>query len=626
MDDISSGTAFLAMSPLDRFVPARNVIQQQAYRLVSGLTLAKSEEHIAVLLPLPLGLVSLKPLLLAAIMWRKLPLALFGALSSAECYNTVKLEGYGSFSGTQVNETFTGHALPHAVDAWLGMDYATQPVGDRRFTQSVPPSPFNGTKAATSFGKICIQEAQSGQTLDLQNEACLNFNVYRTPGVPLEQKLPVLVWIHGGAMYSGSYLSFDAASFAASSPEPIVVVNFHYRVNSLGSLPSRLTDEEGLTNLGIKDQRLFLEFVQEHIHAFGGDPDAVTLGGRSAGGHSVGIHYFHNYGIDEGKKPLFARAILQSGSVTARAFPSSDYPPYQIQFQEYMDALGCRLNATNSEALQCLRAADVDHVRNVTTAIFRKTELDFTWAFQPVQGGELLEKPGSVSGVEGTFHHVPIISSSLTNEARSWAIGAFETDQEVVDYIHNFAPALNETDFDLFEKLYPDPTQFPDSPYTNSRNSSQFSRFYAAMSDYAYICPGQETSYRVSSAGLPVWKMRFNTNNSYPVWQGIPHAADTKYTWNEPTTQYPLISKIYHGYLASFVLSGDPNTHRYPGSPEWVAYEPEGYGLDSEPAKQLVVQPGPGGNSSATCIEQDDIRREQCLFWRDPERAPRLNK
>ena len=559
-------------------------------------------------------------------MWRQLPLALFATLSSAEGYNTVNLEGYGSFSGTQVNETYSGHALPHAVDAWLGMDYATQPVGDRRFTQSIRPAPFNGTKAATSFGKVCIQEVTSGHTLELQDEACLNFNVYRTSGVPLDKKLPVLVWIHGGSMYAGSYQSFDAAAFAASSPEPIVVVNFHYRVNSLGSLPSQLTDEEGLSNLGIKDQRLFLEFVQEHIHAFGGDADAVTVGGRSAGAHSVGIHYFHNYGIDEGKKPLFARAIHQSGSVTARAFAPSSYGPYQIQFKEYMDALGCKSNATNSEALDCLRTADIDQIRNTTSTIFRKTELDWTWAFQPVQGGELFEKPGSVSGIEGTFFHVPTISSSVTDEAKLWETGVFDTNEEVVDYIRNFAPALNEADLELFEKLYPDPNEYPDSPYTNSPNSTQFNRFQTAMSDYAYICPSQETSYRASSAGVPVWKVRFNTNNSFPAWQGIPHTSDTKYTWDEPTTQYPLISHIYHAYLASFVLSGDPNTHRYPGSPEWVAYDPAGYGLDSKPAKQLVVQPGLDGNSSATCIENDDIRREQCLFWRDPERAPRLNK
>lgn len=259
-------------------------------------------------------------------MWKPIQLALLATLSHADSRNTVKLDGYGSFSGTSINETYSGYALPHAVDAWLGMDYAAQPVGNRRFTQSTGPSPFNGTKAATSYGKACIQELTSALPLELQDEACLNFNVYRTPGVSLDEKLPVLVWIHGGSFYAGSYKSFDGAAFAASSPEPIVVVTFHYRVNSLGSLPSQLLNEEGLSNINIRDQRLFLEFVQEHIHAFGGDPDTVTIGGRSAGGHSVGIHYFHNYGIDEGAKPLFARAIHQSGSVTSRAFPPSDFP------------------------------------------------------------------------------------------------------------------------------------------------------------------------------------------------------------------------------------------------------------------------------------------------------------
>jgi hypothetical protein len=166
--------------------------------------------------------------------WQTPFVASLAATSSAEKGCTVHLQDYGSFSGTTINETYSGHALPQAVDAWLGMDYASQPVGHRRFTPSSWPSPFNGTKYATSYGKACIQELSSSLPLELQDEACLNFNVYRTPGVPLEQKLPVLVWIHGGSFYAGSYKSFDGASFAASSPAPIVVVNFHYRVNSFG--------------------------------------------------------------------------------------------------------------------------------------------------------------------------------------------------------------------------------------------------------------------------------------------------------------------------------------------------------------------------------------------------------
>lgn len=558
--------------------------------------------------------------------WHTLSAASLAAFSAAENCNTVHLKDYGSFSGTSINETYSGYALPQTVDGWLGMDYAAQPVGDKRFTPSTWPSPFDGVKAATSYGKACIQEITSSLPIELQDEACLNFNVYRTPGVPLDEKLPVLVWIHGGSFYAGSYKSFDGASFAASSPAPIVVVTFHYRVNSFGSLPSKALLEEGLSNINIRDQRFFLEFVQKHIESFGGDADNVTIGGRSAGGHSVGIHYFHNYGKDEGSKPLFARAIHQSGSVTARAFPPSDSALYETQYQEFMISLGCQSNDTNAAVLSCLRSADVDEIRNTTTAIFKKYELDWTWAFQPVQGGELFEKSGSRSGVDGTFFHVPTISSTVTNEARYWKTGAFETNQEVLNFLQNVSPALNRTDLKLIENLYPDPALDADSPYADSTNSTQYARFQAAMSDYAYICPGQETAYRVSSAGVPTWKLRFNTNNTFPPWQGIPHTADTAFTWNDPATQYPSISKIYHNYLASFVLTGNPNTYRLPESPEWVPYEPVGYGVDTDPGKQLVVQPGPDGDSSGTRLECDNLRREQCLFWRDPARAPKLNK
>lgn len=200
--------------------------------------------------------------------------------------------------------------------------------------------------------------------------------------------------------------------------------------------------------------------------------------------------------------------------------------------------------------------------------------------------------------------------------------GNFETNDEVLGYMHNGSPALNDTDMELLESLYPDPAtdSNPNNPFANSQNGTQYNRVSAAWSDYGYACPSQETSYRTSTAGVPTWKLRFNTNNRYLAWQGIPHASDTRYTCNDPAAQYPEISPIYHGYLSSFVTTGDPNTNRHPGSPEWWRYEPEGYGHDKKPGRQLVVQPGD------TKMEDDDIRRAACLYWRDPERAPRLRK
>ncbi|KAH6951395.1 Alpha/Beta hydrolase protein [Fusarium avenaceum] len=530
--------------------------------------------------------------------------------ASGAYYNPVKLEGYGSFSGTTINSTFTKQDLPAPVDAWLGIDFATQPG---RFYAAESPEKFKGVKRADAYGKTCIQEVTAKTPIASQSEDCLNFNVFRTKGVPLSKKLPVLVWIHGGAFYAGSWASFDGAAFAASSKVPIVVVNFHYRVNSLGFLPSQLIQDEGLSNLGIRDQRFFLEFVQKHIGAFGGDKDAVTIGGRSAGGHSVGIHYFHNYGKD--KKPLFARAIHQSGSVTSRAFPNVTYPLYKRQYDEYITYLGCDKEKSDKATLKCLREADINSVRNISTKLYHDYDPQLTWPFQPVHGGPLFEKPGSQSGYDGTFFHVPTITSNVNDEAKYYTPGDLETNEEFLDYLHNISPAMNKKDLKELSALYPDPAKYKDSPFVNSPNSTQYNRLSAAWSDYAYICPGQETAYRASIAGVPTWKVRFNTNNSFPAWQGIPHTADTGFTWDEPTTQYPEISHIYHGYLASFVTSGDPNTHRYPGSPKWPKYN----GKEKKPL-QIVVQP------KDTKVEKDVIRKEACLWWRDPEKAPRLNK
>jgi acetylcholinesterase len=531
---------------------------------------------------------------------------------------TVSLAGYGKFSGTVVNETYSGYALPAPVDAWLGMEYSTQPVGENRFRAVDWPDAFDGVKAATTYSKVCSQLTESA-AIDTQDEACLTFNVYRTQGVPLDQKLPVLVWIHGGAFVVGSYSSFDGAAFAASSKVPIVVVSFHYRLNSLGFLPSPLFEEEGLLNLGLRDHHLFLQFVQKHIASFGGDPTKVTIGGRSAGGHSVGIHYFHNYADDAGK-PLFAQAIHQSGSVTARTFPNASYALYQKQFSEFMAYLGCDTNASSTDQMACLRSADINDIQNISSALYYEYYPTVTWPFQPTQGGPLFEKFGSQSGLDGTFFHVPMISSTVTDEGKLYLPGDLETNEEFLEYLQTGSPGLNSTDLELLSSLYLDPATDPSSPFVNSPNSTQYNRLAAAWSDYGYICPGQETSYRTSTAGVPTWKLRFNTPNFTPAWKGIPHTSDTKYTWNEPSTQYPEVSHIYHAYLSSFVTTGDPNAYRYEGSPEWPNYEPSGYGLDSEPAVQVAVHP------NGTVVEKDNIRRAGCLFWRDPERAPRLNK
>jgi acetylcholinesterase len=153
-------------------------------------------------------------------------LAILATTGSA---STVTLPGYGSFTGTTVSQYLTERPLPASVDAWLGIDYASQPVGELRFAPVGPPAPFSGTRNATQYGYSCIQDAS--MVPYPQDEACLSLNVFRPQNVSSTAKLPVFIWIHGGGFVSGSARSFDGPAFVANSKEPLIVVNLNYRVS-----------------------------------------------------------------------------------------------------------------------------------------------------------------------------------------------------------------------------------------------------------------------------------------------------------------------------------------------------------------------------------------------------------
>jgi acetylcholinesterase len=121
--------------------------------------------------------------------------AVLPSIITAKGTDEVSLQGYGSFVGTTINQTLTKRALPVPVDAWLGIDYASQPVGNGRFAPAGPPTAFSGTKNATQYGFSCVQDPA-----DIpyeQNEACLSMNVFRPQNSSSSDKLPILIWIHG---------------------------------------------------------------------------------------------------------------------------------------------------------------------------------------------------------------------------------------------------------------------------------------------------------------------------------------------------------------------------------------------------------------------------------------------
>jgi len=176
------------------------------------------------------------------------------------------------------------------VEAFLGIPYALPPVGELRFRAPLRVETSSNIVDASNYGPAAPGKPLliAGPKLEY-NEDCLTANVFRQvqegPDGPL---LPVAIYVHGGAFNRGSASMHNTSSMVAWSEQPFIAVSFNYRIGSLGFLPSRLSAKEGALNLGLKDQILLFEWVQENIGRFGGDKCNITLFGLSAGAHSVG--------------------------------------------------------------------------------------------------------------------------------------------------------------------------------------------------------------------------------------------------------------------------------------------------------------------------------------------------
>ncbi|KAK2529922.1 hypothetical protein Q9233_006307, partial [Columba guinea] len=189
---------------------------------------------------------------------------------------------------------FKVDAAERSVNVFLGLPFAKPPVGPLRFSEPQPPEPWKGVRDATSYPPMCLQDKATGdwfsdvitnrkEKVHLQMaEDCLYLNVY-TPVATEKQELPVFVWIHGGGLFFGAGSSYDGSALAAF--DNVVVVTIQYRLGILGYFSTG--DKHAPGNWGYLDQVAALQWIQENIRYFGGDPGSVTIAGESAGGISV---------------------------------------------------------------------------------------------------------------------------------------------------------------------------------------------------------------------------------------------------------------------------------------------------------------------------------------------------
>lgn len=256
------------------------------------------------------------------------------------------------------------------VSSYKGIPFAAAPLGELRWRSPQPVKPWKGVLEANKFCSDCAQASFSrGDAIaKTSSEDCLYLNLWTPANVKQGAKLPVMVWIHGGAFVfgSGALNDFSGASFTNKG---VILVSINYRLGRLGffAFPSLSNEHpnEPKGSYAYMDQIAALEWIQKNIAAFGGHPKNVTIFGESAGGVSV-----HSLITIPRAKGLFQKAIIESGGgrdgvLTGRPIRDVNTDRYYPVSAETIGINFARkqgIEGTDAAALAKLRAMTVAQV------------------------------------------------------------------------------------------------------------------------------------------------------------------------------------------------------------------------------------------------------------------------
>ncbi|KAL2840172.1 Alpha/Beta hydrolase protein [Aspergillus pseudoustus] len=480
------------------------------------------------------------------------------------------------------------------VDVFNAIPFAQPPTGSLRLK---PPQPLNGslgTLDATASPKACPQFFFSTndddwpisilgdltnhplfQKITNAGEDCLTLDIRRPSGTTAKDKLPVLVWIFGGAFELGGTAMYEATPLVKSSVSldmPIIHVAMNYRVGGFGFMPGKEILADGAGNLGLLDQRLALEWVADNIAAFGGDPEKVTIWGESAGAISVfdQMILYDGDNTHKGKK-LFRGAIMNSGGIVP-ADPV-DSAKGQAVYDAVVSEAGC---SSESDTLECLRDLDYDTFLDAANSVpgvlsYHSVALSYL----PRPDGTALTDSPDVLAKAGKYARVPFINGNMEDEGTIFALfqSNITTKQGVADYLSEYF--FHGATVDQMEDLvatYPDITTYGSPFRTGIFNNwyPQFKRLAAILGDLTFTLTRRVLFQTVEdlTPEVPSWSYLASWNYLTPV-LGSFHGGDILQVFYGILPNYA--SRSIHTYYFSFVYDLDPNSRR--GSfmkwPQW---------------------------------------------------------
>jgi len=437
------------------------------------------------------------------------------------------------------------------VRVYRGIPFAAPPVGELRWKPPQPPAAWQGVRQATQFGNSCPQVpfptngVYSGTPPPPISEDCLYLNIW-TPAKSANDRLPVMVWIHGGGFDrgTGAAAGYDGENLARKGA---VVVTINYRLGILGFLAlPELTAESShhaSGNYGLLDQIAALQWVQENIVSFGGDASRVTIFGQSAGSGSVNALMASPLA-----KGLFGRAIGESGGSFA---PMPSLADAQEQGAQFAAAIG-----VTGDTLKSLRAKTIEELLKA------KADDDAG----PIVDGWVLPSTVYAIFAAGKQNDVPVIVGNNANEGANIVPlpnGTMSAAEFAENARKNFGAMA-----DKFLQAYPAATdEEAAAAHFASFRDAQFGwdmRMWARLETDT----GHHHAYRYYFSRVPPGPgSRL----------GAFHGADLAYVFEN----YPFriwyqdwdkqLGEIIENYWVNFAKTGDPNG---PGLPNWPPYDP----------------------------------------------------
>jgi len=444
--------------------------------------------------------------------------------------------------------TVSGYEDASGLHVYKGIPFAAPPVGDLRWRAPEPAKPWKGVRQAVEFGPDCMQRPDPRLRAKTMSEDCLYLNVW-SPAERTDEKLPVMVFLYGGAFDhgSGSRVDFDGKDLARRG---VVFVNFNYRLALFGFLAHPLLTAESphhsSGDYAILDQIAALRWIQDNIAAFGGDPSHVMIFGQSAGGSSVNLML-----ISPLAKGLFQAAASESPGEMRALGTVSDAEKFGV-------TLGNNLAAMRAIPALELVDKEADFKR------MRSPEATSPRPLWPVIDGWALPRSERDAYASGHVNIVPLI---IGNNAAESGDGSHSAPMTVEQYRSHVEAMYGKSAPEIL-RIFPVHAD-GDAPAVLASLSAANEFGFAVRADAVDMSSINPSTYRY------LFTRHRNDGPAPPV-----HADELTYVFGNlyikprsaPAAYDAVDQKLSDtmmSYWIQLARTGNPNTH---GLPSWPAF------------------------------------------------------